>query len=80
MSARQRVLLWLYDGPNYRTWILHGLASLALALLVNPPAALTYYWLRELESLAWSGHWNLADRIPDVLIPTTLVSVVWWFQ
>ena len=81
---------YLWDGPAWLTWLLHGVLAalytlLAVALLPLVPAwfvpasfAIVYYGVREIEGYLYTRQLLAVDRIMDVLVPTVVAIGVAW--
>lgn len=70
------------DKATWRTWVLHSLIAVPLALIFTPLATLTFYFLRECEQLAHEYMDNVKpdyqDHILDFVSPAVWVTLVWW--
>lgn len=81
IETLKRAIRYAFDGPNYVTWVTHGVLAFLLAWLVNPPAAVTAYVWRAGSHIAYAygngSPLKLGDRAMDVGIPTVVAVLVW---
>ena len=80
IETLKRAIRYAFDGPNYVTWVTHGVLAFLLGWLVNPAAAVTAYVWRAGSHLLYAyGNGQplkWADRIPDVGVPIVVALFV----
>lgn len=76
---------WAFEGPDYRTWLIHS--QIAQLVALSPfgwRAAVFFYLGKEIESVAYRLKdpgpidWRFEDRIPDALFPVTVATLTGW--
>lgn len=81
MIILKKVILYLFDGPDWVTWVTHSVIAFFIAWWVNPPAAIVAYAHRALSHILYAfgtgAPRKWADRIPDVAFPTAVALAVW---
>lgn len=77
----QRVILYLFNGPNWVTWATHSVIAFLIAWPFGPAAAIVTYVFYSGNKVLWAyangQPLKLEDRIPDVAFPTMVALMVW---
>lgn len=77
----QRVILYLFTGPNWVTWVTHSVIAFCIAWPFGPAAAIVTYVFYSGSKVLWAlgnGYpLKLEDRIPDVAFPTMVALMTW---
>lgn len=77
----QRAILYLFNGPNWVTWVAHSVIAFFLAWWFGPATPIVSYVFYSGSKVLWA--WGngyplkLEDRIPDVAFPTMVALMTW---
>lgn len=74
---------WLWaNETDFRTWIVHAVIAVVIALVTSPAVAVGFYTIREIEQivnkLAKHQEIDWLDAIMDVLAPALVVGLLVW--
>lgn len=74
--------LWIWaNETDPRTWVVHAVIAVLLALALSPAIAIAFYSLREVEQvitrLAKHQELHPLDHVMDVAAPVLAVLPIW---
>lgn len=73
---------WVWsNATDLRTWIVHAVIAVGIALILSPVVAIAFYALREIEQiinkLARKQKLEPLDHVMDVAAPVVAVAPLW---